>query len=93
MLNGGLGIGGAPGLNLSLNLNSPIVGANQSLTSQLLDQIKLMLRSSGCSEHVTAEISTAMATLAKYVQSLVLFPEILFYQESMGYLCYKNGTT
>ncbi|XP_046660166.1 RNA-binding protein Pasilla-like [Homalodisca vitripennis] len=66
MLNGGLGIGGAPGLNLSLNLNSPMVGTNQSLTSQLLDQIKIMLRSSGCSEHVTAEISTAMATLAKY---------------------------
>lgn len=65
MLNGGLGLGGAPGLNLSVNLNNPIVGPNQSLTSQLLDQVKMILRSSGCSEHVTAEISTAMATLAK----------------------------
>lgn len=64
MLNGGLANGG---LNLSLNLNSPFVGgANQSLTSQLMDNIKIMLHSRGYSEHATNEISSAMSTLAKY---------------------------
>ncbi|XP_075222497.1 RNA-binding protein Nova-1-like protein passilla isoform X2 [Lycorma delicatula] len=62
MMNGGLG----SGLNLSLNLNTPFVGANQSLTSQLMDNIKMVLHSRGYSEHATNEISSAMSTLAKY---------------------------
>lgn len=63
MMNGGLG----GGLNLSLNLNTPFVGANQSLTSQLMDNIKMVLHSRGYSEHATNEISSAMSTLAKYI--------------------------
>ncbi|XP_039282406.1 RNA-binding protein Nova-1 isoform X4 [Nilaparvata lugens] len=66
MLNGGGGGLGQGGLNLSLNLNSPFVGTNQSLTSQLIDNIKIMLHSRGYSEHATNEISSAMSTLAKY---------------------------
>lgn len=64
MLNGGTGLG-LGGINLSLNLNSPIAGSSHSLTTQLLEQIRMVLRSSGCSEHATAEISAAMSTLAK----------------------------
>uniref|UniRef100_A0A1B6ED52 K Homology domain-containing protein n=1 Tax=Clastoptera arizonana TaxID=38151 RepID=A0A1B6ED52_9HEMI len=65
ILNGGTGLG-LGGINLSLNLNSPIPGSSHSLTTQLLEQIRMILRSSGCSEHATAEISAAMSTLAKY---------------------------
>lgn len=67
MLNGGgLGLGSTGGFNLSLNLNNPIGGGSHSLTAQLLEQIQMVLRANGCSDHATAEISAAMSTLAKY---------------------------
>ena len=66
MLNGGgLGLGSTSGFNLSLNLNNPIGGGSHSLTAQLLEQIQMVLRANGCSDHATAEISAAMSTLAK----------------------------
>ncbi|KAF4527363.1 hypothetical protein B566_EDAN001142 [Ephemera danica] len=61
-LNGGIG----PSLNLSLNLNAPAAASNPSLTVQLLEHIKVTLRSSGYSEQCTAEITSAMSTLATY---------------------------
>ncbi|KAK7790780.1 hypothetical protein R5R35_000423 [Gryllus longicercus] len=57
LLNGG-------GLNLSLNLGAPSGGT--SLTSQLLEHIKLTLRGSGYNEQATSEITAAMTTLAQY---------------------------
>ncbi|XP_017769218.1 PREDICTED: RNA-binding protein Nova-1 isoform X2 [Nicrophorus vespilloides] len=57
MLNGGL--------NLSLNLNQP--GQNVgSITSQLLENIKIHLRSTGYSEPQVVEICAALSVLAKY---------------------------
>ncbi|GLG97894.1 Uncharacterized protein GBIM_04565, partial [Gryllus bimaculatus] len=52
------------GLNLSLNLGVPSGGT--SLTTQLLEQIKLTLRGSGYNEQATSEITAAMTTLAHY---------------------------
>ncbi|XP_025829185.1 RNA-binding protein Nova-1 isoform X3 [Agrilus planipennis] len=53
------------GLNLSLNLNAP--GQNMAtLTAQLLDHIKLQLRSSGFTEAQLVEICAALSVLAKY---------------------------
>ncbi|KAK9702039.1 KH domain [Popillia japonica] len=57
MLNGGL--------NLSLNLNTP--GQNVgTLTAQLLESIKMQLRTSGYSEPQLMEICAALSVLAKY---------------------------
>ncbi|GLV43374.1 pasilla [Carabus blaptoides fortunei] len=58
MLNGGL--------NLTVNLGTPIQNVNPTITAQLLDHIKLTLRNSGNSEPVTAEICAALSVLAKY---------------------------
>lgn len=59
--------GGGSGLNLSLNLGNPAGGlASATLTSQLLEHIKVTLRGSGYSEQATAEITAAMRTLAQY---------------------------
>lgn len=54
------------GLNLSLNLTSPTATASHGLSAHVLDNVKLVLRSSGYSEQATAEVVTAMATLARY---------------------------
>ncbi|XP_063235670.1 RNA-binding protein Pasilla isoform X2 [Bacillus rossius redtenbacheri] len=66
----GMGMGGGGGgasnsLNLSLNLSGP-TGSSHSLTSQLLDHIKVTLRSSGYTDQATGEIIGAMTTLARY---------------------------
>lgn len=56
---------GAAGLSLSLNLTAP----GQSIggvTAQLLDHIKIQLRSSGLQEPHIGEITAALAVLAKY---------------------------
>ncbi|XP_045481518.1 RNA-binding protein Pasilla isoform X2 [Harmonia axyridis] len=57
MLNGGL--------NMSLNLGQPGQGVG-NITAQLLDHIKVQLRSTGYSESHVAEIATALTVLAKY---------------------------
>ncbi|CAG9813646.1 unnamed protein product [Phaedon cochleariae] len=58
VLNGG-------GISLSLNLTAP--GQNISnLTAQLLDHIKVQLRSSGFGDSQIVEICTALTVLAKY---------------------------
>ncbi|KAJ8898318.1 hypothetical protein PR048_003678 [Dryococelus australis] len=64
-MNSGGGGGGGSGLNLSLNLSGPS-GGSHSLTSQLLDHIKVTLRSSGYTDQATNEIIGAMTTLARY---------------------------
>ncbi|KAJ9583888.1 hypothetical protein L9F63_021765, partial [Diploptera punctata] len=59
--------GSGNSLNLSLNLGNPAGGlASATLTAQLLEHIKLILRGSGYSDQVTAEITAAMRTLAQY---------------------------
>lgn len=56
---------GAAGLSLSLNLTAP--GQSISgVTAQLLDHIKIQLRSSGLQEPHIAEITAALTVLAKY---------------------------
>ncbi|XP_059480444.1 RNA-binding protein Pasilla isoform X2 [Neocloeon triangulifer] len=59
-------LNGGPSLNLSLNLNAPAAASNPSLTAQLLEHIKVTLRSSGYSDQATMEITSAMSTLATY---------------------------
>jgi RNA-binding protein Nova len=59
-------LNGGPSLNLSLNLNAPTAASNPSLTAQLLEHIKVTLRSSGYSDQATMEITSAMSTLATY---------------------------
>lgn len=59
-------LNGGPSLNLSLNLNAPAAASNPSLTNQLLEHIKVTLRSSGYSDQATMEITSAMSTLATY---------------------------
>lgn len=57
MLNGGL--------NLSLNLNAP--GQNvSSITTNILESIKIQLRSTGYSESQVVEICAALSVLSKY---------------------------
>ncbi|KAG8228471.1 hypothetical protein J437_LFUL009336 [Ladona fulva] len=61
--------GSATSLNLSLNLTpnpAPSMANNPSLTAQLLEHIKVTLRSGGYSDQATAEITAAMSTLATY---------------------------
>ncbi|CAH1125712.1 unnamed protein product [Ceutorhynchus assimilis] len=61
----GLVLNGAGAASLSLNLTAP----GQSIggfTAQLLDHIKIQLRSSGLTEAHIAEISAALTVLAKY---------------------------
>ncbi|XP_057656919.1 RNA-binding protein Pasilla isoform X6 [Diorhabda carinulata] len=69
-LNGGLGTAVSQslllngGLNLNLNLTAP--GQNISnVTAQLLDHIKMQLRSSGLADAQIVEICAALAVLAK----------------------------
>lgn len=53
------------GLNLSLNLSAP--GQNMSnVTAQLLDHIKMQLRTTGLADAQIVEICAALAVLAKY---------------------------
>ncbi|CAH0391668.1 unnamed protein product [Bemisia tabaci] len=62
-------IGGASGLNLTLNLSGPATtghGLNAAVSVQLIEQIKNMLRATGYSEQATSQISSAMSTLARY---------------------------
>ncbi|XP_055677084.1 RNA-binding protein Pasilla isoform X7 [Lutzomyia longipalpis] len=54
------------GINLSLNLNAPNPGPNPSVTTQLLDHIKVAMRSSGYSDSATTEVCAALGVLAKY---------------------------
>ncbi|XP_060536497.1 RNA-binding protein Pasilla isoform X2 [Cylas formicarius] len=56
---------GPPGLSLSLNLGTPGQGIG-GVTTQLLDHIKLHLRTSGLTDPHIAEICAALAVLAKY---------------------------
>lgn len=65
---GGMLLNGGPAsLNLSLNLCNPSAGpASASVTAQLLDHIKVMLRTSGYSDQATSDITSAMGTLAQY---------------------------
>ncbi|CAG2058734.1 unnamed protein product [Timema podura] len=62
---GALLMNSAGNLNLSLNLGGPTVISN-SLTTQLLDRIKVTLRASGYSDQAAGEIIGAMTTLARY---------------------------
>lgn len=54
------------GLNLNLNLGAAITTGTAPVTTQLLEHIKLHLRSTGFSEPAAAEILAAIATLVKY---------------------------
>ncbi|XP_050306224.1 RNA-binding protein Pasilla isoform X2 [Anthonomus grandis grandis] len=56
---------GAAGLSLSLNLTAPGQSIG-TVTGQLLDHVKMQLRSSGLTEPHIAEISAALTVLAKY---------------------------
>lgn len=59
--------GGGNSLNLSLNLGNPAGGlTSATLTAQLLEHIKVILRGSGYSDQATSEITAAMRTLAQY---------------------------
>ena len=59
--------GGSTSLNLSLNLGNPsAVPASASVIAQLLEHIKMTLRSSGYSDQATSDITSAMGTLAQY---------------------------
>uniref|UniRef100_A0A8D8ZGV5 RNA-binding protein Nova-1 n=1 Tax=Cacopsylla melanoneura TaxID=428564 RepID=A0A8D8ZGV5_9HEMI len=58
------------GLNFSLNFNNqPTTAVNPTTlaaTSQLIEHMKVLIRALGYSDQASAEISGAMATLAKY---------------------------
>lgn len=54
------------GLSLNLNLGAAITAGNAPVTNQVVEHIKLTLRSSGFSDQASAEIITAIVTLAKY---------------------------
>ncbi|XKL62170.1 hypothetical protein PGB90_002003 [Kerria lacca] len=54
------------GLNLCLNMPSVNNGLDSTLTAKLLENVNLVLRSTGFSEQSTAEIATALTILAKY---------------------------
>lgn len=54
------------GLNLNLNLGAAITTGTAPITTQLLEHIKLNLRTTGFSEPAATEILAAIATLAKY---------------------------
>lgn len=65
---GGMLLNGGPTtLNLSLNLGNPSAGpTNASVTAQLLDHIKVILRTNGYSDQATNDIMSAMGTLTQY---------------------------
>ncbi|XP_014212040.1 RNA-binding protein Nova-1 isoform X2 [Copidosoma floridanum] len=67
-LNTAVGLLNGAGLNLNLNLGAALSAAssNPSSTSQLLEHIKLSLRTTGYGEPAASEILTAIATLVKY---------------------------
>ncbi|XP_065219300.1 RNA-binding protein Pasilla isoform X2 [Planococcus citri] len=54
------------GLNLCLNMPSVNSNFDSALTTKLLENVNLILRSAGFSEQSTAEIAAALAILAKY---------------------------
>lgn len=54
------------GLSLNLNLGAAITAGTAPVTTQLLEHIKLNLRTTGFSEPAATEILAAIATLAKY---------------------------
>ncbi|XP_015440242.1 PREDICTED: RNA-binding protein Nova-1 isoform X5 [Dufourea novaeangliae] len=54
------------GLSLNLNLGAAITAGTAPVTTQLLEHIKLNLRTSGFLEPAATEILSAIATLAKY---------------------------
>ncbi|XP_046740963.1 RNA-binding protein Pasilla isoform X2 [Diprion similis] len=54
------------GLSLNLNLGAAMTAGTAPVTAQILEHIKLTLRSTGFSEPAATEILTAIATLAKY---------------------------
>ncbi|XP_003707294.1 RNA-binding protein Nova-1-like protein passilla isoform X1 [Megachile rotundata] len=54
------------GLSLNLNLGAAITAGTAPVTTQLLEHIKLNLRTAGFSEPAATEILSAIATLAKY---------------------------
>lgn len=54
------------GLSLNLNLGAAITTGTAPVTTQLLEHIKLNLRTTGFSEPAATEILAAIATLAKY---------------------------
>ncbi|XP_015120129.1 RNA-binding protein Nova-1 isoform X1 [Diachasma alloeum] len=54
------------GLSLNLNLGAAITTGTAPVTTQLLEHLKLHLRTTGFSEAAATEILTAAATLAKY---------------------------
>ncbi|XP_023304345.2 RNA-binding protein Pasilla isoform X2 [Lucilia cuprina] len=54
------------GINLSLNLSTPNPAPNLALATQLLEHIKVALRSLGYSETATTEVCAALGVLAKY---------------------------
>ncbi|XP_066142478.1 RNA-binding protein Pasilla isoform X2 [Euwallacea fornicatus] len=56
---------GAAGLSLSLNLTAPGQSIG-TVTAQLLDHVKIQLRSAGLTEPHIAEITAALTVLAKY---------------------------
>ncbi|XP_070503493.1 RNA-binding protein Pasilla isoform X1 [Chironomus tepperi] len=53
-------------LNLSLNLGSPNPNVNPTVTTQLLENIKLAMRSLGYSDSANTEVCAALGILAKY---------------------------
>ena len=54
------------GLSLNLNLGAAITTGTAPVTTQLLEHIKLNLRTTGFTEPAVTEILAAIATLAKY---------------------------
>ncbi|XP_012256949.2 RNA-binding protein Pasilla isoform X3 [Athalia rosae] len=54
------------GLSLNLNLSATMTAGTVPVTTQVLEHVKLTLRSTGFSEPAATEAFTAMATLAKY---------------------------
>lgn len=69
------------GLSLNLNLGAALTaGSTPSQTSQLLEHIKLSLRSTGFGEPAASEILSAVATLVKYnVLGMGLMPGSMSY--------------
>ncbi|KAK6621667.1 hypothetical protein RUM44_001474 [Polyplax serrata] len=54
------------GLTFFLNFTSPTTSSNHTLTTQLIESVKVALRGSGYSEQATTEIITAMTTLDRF---------------------------
>lgn len=58
--------GGSACLNMSLNIANPGPSSSPSFTSQVLEHVKVALRSNGYSKQSAAEITSALGVLAKY---------------------------